>query len=77
MTSHISYQENNVGKQEKFKDIKWVIINNKLRIGNTNGKIGRKSEQLSARTRRKTKYQTTRNLLKFGSLFIECYENAQ
>ena len=35
MTSHISYQENNVGKQEKFKDIKWVIINNKLRIGNT------------------------------------------
>jgi hypothetical protein len=34
MTSHISYQDNNVGKQEKFKDIKWVTINNKLRIGN-------------------------------------------
>jgi hypothetical protein len=32
---HCSYQENNVGKQEKFKDIKWLIIHNKLRIGNT------------------------------------------
>jgi hypothetical protein len=32
---HSSYQENTVGKQEKFKDIKWVIIHNKLRIANT------------------------------------------
>jgi hypothetical protein len=33
--SHISLQEKTVGKQEKFKDIKWVIRNNKLRIGNS------------------------------------------
>jgi hypothetical protein len=35
---HSSYQENTVGKQEKFKNIKWVIIHNKLRIANTLGK---------------------------------------
>ena len=33
--SHISLQGKTVGKQEKFKDIKWVIRNNKLRIGNS------------------------------------------
>lgn len=52
MTSHISYQENAVGKHEKIKDIKWVIINNKSRIGNSlvkRKKIGHKSELLSTR----------------------------
>jgi len=52
-------------KKEKFEDIKWVIRSHNSRTGNTlaKRKNGHKNEQLSTRTKRKTKYQATPTLL--------------